>query len=91
MDKCFIKHYSFFNCIHKTGVYNNKDIDYSFIVEATRDYNKIITLGNFASNALKKLKIEHFAAPHPSGLNRLFNKPGFDNSVVYKLREYIYE
>ena len=34
---------------------------------------KVVALGNKASNRLKKLNIEHYKLPHPSGLNRQLN------------------
>ena len=38
-----------------------------------QNYDKILALGNTASDALNRLNIDHFKLPHPSGLNRKLN------------------
>lgn len=51
--------------------------------------DKIIALGQNASWVLIKLRIEHFAAPHPSGLCRKWNNSDFCQQFQIKLDEYL--
>lgn len=37
----------------------------------------IITVGKTADHALKKLGVDHYPLPHPSGRNRLLNDPDY--------------
>ena len=55
----------------------------------TKNYSKIIALGKTASKALSMLDIEHFAAPHPSGLNRQLNNKDYVAEMIQQLTLYI--
>jgi len=60
------------NASNKLGKITLKDANpYLSCYSLTSD--KIIALGNYASRALKKLNVDHFKLPHPSGLNRKLN------------------
>lgn len=50
---------------------------------------KIVSLGNTASTALTLLRVEHFAMPHPSGLNRQLNDKIFVEEKVKSLENYL--
>ena len=43
------------------------------IKKLSKEYDKIIALGNKVSNQLIKEGVDHFMLPHPSPLNRLLN------------------
>lgn len=51
--------------------------------------DKIVALGKTAERALQMLGIEHFAMPHPSGLNRKLNDPEYVAEKINGLREYL--
>lgn len=50
---------------------------------------KIVSLGKTASTALTLLRMEHFAMPHPSGLNRQLNDKNFVEEKVKGMTGYI--
>ena len=54
-------------------------------------YDKIVALGNTASEALKLLKLTHFKMPHPSGRNRLLNSKKFVDKQIESCKVYLYE
>ena len=88
-DELGIKYYSFVNCISKSGVYKASDIDYNTLSRCVEGYEKIITLGNFASSALTKLGINHHSMPHPSGLNRNLNDPAYEKQQLRDGGQYL--
>jgi hypothetical protein len=90
MDALNIKYFSFVNCISSPGKYSKSDIEYEFLNKCTREYDAVLALGNFPSEALTKINIKHFKLPHPSGLNRLLNDSNYELSVLNNCREYIY-
>lgn len=51
--------------------------------------DKVIALGRTAEKALKMLGIEHFAMPHPSGLNRKLNDPVYVAEKLKGLSDYL--
>ena len=65
------------NASNKSGKVTLKDVD-KLTLDNVDNYHrfagyKVVALGNYASKALKRFKIEHYKLPHPSGLNRLNN------------------
>lgn len=52
-------------------------------------YNKVIALGNLASQWLTKNNINHLKVPHPSGLNRQWNNPETENITINKIKQYL--
>tara|TARA_Y100000592_G_C5403034_1_gene284138 strand:- start:630 stop:1064 length:435 start_codon:yes stop_codon:yes gene_type:complete len=79
----------FVNCISTRGDYTKSMIDYDTLKKSTRGHDKIIALGNFPSDALKKIGIKHFKLPHPSPLNRLLNDPNYTKKTLRKCKRYI--
>ena len=51
--------------------------------------DKIITLGKTAEKALTLLRMQHYAMPHPSGLNRLLNDKEYVTEKINGLRDYL--
>ena len=56
--------------------------------EAVRP-DKYVALGNVASGALRRLGLDHFKLPHPSGRNRLLNDPSFIREQLEACRAYV--
>jgi len=81
--------YSFVNC-HSSPKSSLRlaDVDQSAI-EHARSYDRVIALGEFANEALKRASIPHFKLPHPSGLNRRINDQKFMSMVFRNCREYL--
>lgn len=55
----------------------------------THEPDKIISLGKIADNALNRLKINHFSAEHPSGLNRKLNDKEYVFEMLENMKRYI--
>lgn len=75
------------NCSDEVG--QKYTIDYDSL-KVTSKYDKVIALGNVASNSLKKLNIDHFKMPHPSGLNRQLNDKEFEKKKIKECYNYLY-
>ena len=90
MDALNIKYFSFVNCISSPGRYNKSDIEYEFLEECMLDYEVVLALGNFPSEALNKINVKHFKLPHPSGLNRQLNDSRYESTMLDQCRNYIY-
>ena len=88
-DALSIQFFSFVNCIGRPGPYSNKDVDCEFLMKCAKGYDKVIALGGFPSHALKKLGVDHFMLPHPSGLNRKLNDREYEKRVLEECSEYI--
>jgi len=90
LDDCGVKIYSFSNaCAHHATSLKKADIDETYIQNITKNYNKIITLGNEVKQLFTKMGIEHFPLPHPSPLNRKFNDKNFEKGVINGLHSYL--
>ena len=90
MEDIKVKHFSFTNTIHTPGVYKNKDIDYNYLNNCCKGYEKVVALGNFASTALTRINIPHYTLPHPSPLNRKLNDKVFEANQLKSVAEYIH-
>lgn len=69
--------------------YKNKKIE--FIKEISKDYDRILGLGNEVSRSLSIADINHFKLPHPSSLNRLLNDSRYVREKLEACRHYLYE
>lgn len=52
-------------------------------------YNRIITVGKTAAKALEMTGLDHFQAPHPSGLNRFWNDQEAAADMIERIRDYV--
>jgi len=82
--------YSFTNVCSNQGKVTKKDIDYDLLKSVTEGHDKVVALGEFASDALSKIGIDHFKLPHPSGLNRQLNDKAFVDKVLYECKKYMF-
>ena len=82
-----LENWTFINCSDDVG--QKYTIDYERLKEAST-YDRVIALGNVASDALKKVGVDHFKMPHPSGLNRQLNDKSFEESKVKECYNYLY-
>jgi len=88
MDWIGVNFFSFSNTYPHPGQFTKKDIDYDRLYTISKGYNKVIALGNVASEALAKINIDHFKLPHPSGLNRKLNDKVYVQKVLSECKEY---
>ena len=58
-------------------------------IDEIKKYDKVVALGNVASNWLNKYKVDHLKIPHPSRLNRQWNDPQTEINVVNNLNNYL--
>jgi len=86
-----VRYYSFFNVAAFSGDYKDSLHDAKWIAEAVEGYDRIVALGNIASETLRKCGIKHHKIPHPSSRNRLFNEPCFEYEAVKALGDYVYD
>jgi len=77
------------NCSHKTGSIKQNDLDLDNLSRAVYKVNKVVALGNFASEALLRVGKSHFKLPHPSPLNRQINDPHFIENCLNNCRQFI--
>ena len=65
--------------LRETGFNVNSayNIDFDKLVKC-EEANKVIALGNVASDSLRKVNVEHFKMPHPSPRNRQLNDKQFE-------------
>jgi len=89
MNDLGINHFSFSNIHEDKHHLSLKKVDYLRLEKMTAGYTKVITLGNYPSQALKKIGIKHFQLPHPSGLNRQLNDKVFVDNVLGECKKYI--
>lgn len=89
MDFVGVQHYSFINVVEQRGKVSHKDVDYDFLKTVTSDYKYILALGNFASDALRKIHCSHFRLPHPSPLNRVLNDKITETLYLMAFKDYL--
>ena len=89
MDRLGVRTYSMTNCSLTPGSVTSIEVDRNQL-EATRGYPKVLALGAFASTALTRESIPHFALPHPSPLNRKLNSPEYETAVLNDCYRYLY-
>lgn len=50
---------------------------------------KVVALGKTASDALMRIRVDHFELPHPSGLNRKLNDTAFVATQLKRCADYL--
>ena len=81
--------YDFMNVINKSGPVNKSMVDHNALTFSVKEYRRVIALGNFVSDALKKSGIEHFKLPHPSPRNRMLNDPKKISQILQECAKYL--
>lgn len=85
LDECGVRTYAFTNL---SPVPCKKLLKENICLDGL-DHNKIITLGAEVSKLMDKAGIQHYAAPHPSPLNRNLNDISFEKKIIKELGVYI--
>jgi uracil-DNA glycosylase len=71
---------------------NREHVDMWFMCaddESRLHRHTYVALGNEASEALQKFKLDHFKLPHPSPRNRQLNDQDFIDSELKKCKDYL--
>lgn len=77
-----------------TNLYGGYEIKHSekqdhFIRSISKEYDKIICLGDTVSNCLHHMDIDHGYLPHPSGLNRKINDKIYVHEQLELCKNYV--
>lgn len=81
--------YSFMNVIDQPGDVHHSMVDYTSLTFTLKRYKRVIALGNFVSDVLKRANIEHFKLPHPSPRNRMLNNPEKISLILSECAKYV--
>ena len=84
-------YYSLCNTFDDISFAEKSKVYFNRLIELSRDYSKIIALGNFVSDALNTISVPHFKLPHLSPRNRLLNDREFEKFVVGQCKTYLTE
>lgn len=80
--------YDFINVIDQPGEVHHSMVDYKSLTFTLKQYRRVIALGNFVSDVLKRSDIEHFKLPHPSPRNRMLNDPEKISQILQECARY---
>lgn len=80
--------YDWRNCTEEPGA-RPKLNEIELEPELVARYQKVVCLGQIPAKWCNKQKIEHLALPHPSGLNRKWNDPTTEPTVIQELQQYL--
>jgi G:T/U-mismatch repair DNA glycosylase len=80
--------YDFINVIDQPGEVHHSMVDYKSLTFTLKQYRRVIALGNFVSDVLKRSDIEHFKLPHPSPRNRMLNNPEKISAILQECAKY---
>jgi hypothetical protein len=89
LDFLDLGHVSFFNVYEHPGKFSIENVNQDNLRVLVEGYQKIITLGVIADSVLNGLGVDHFALPHPSGLNRGLNDKEYVRQKLEECREYL--
>jgi len=89
MDALKVRHYSFINTFDFPGKPIKKNVHVDRLQNACIGYNTVLALGNFASEMLGILNINHYMMPHPSPLNRKLNDKKWVAQMLKECSRYI--
>jgi len=77
------------NVSDRTGSVKQSDLDLDNLSRAVYKVDKVVALGNFASEALHRVGKTHFKLPHPSPLNRQINDPHYIENCLNNCRQFL--
>lgn len=58
--------------------------------KATKQYKKVVVVGSKASEALRKLDIEHFRIPSPNDPNKIFSNKNLIRSITNTCSDWLW-
>jgi len=85
-----IRSFHFTNVVLTPGAVSPSTVDWAALrTRIAGEYDRVLALGGFASNALKKIGVEHHRLPHPSYRNRTLNDPAYEYDELERARAYL--
>lgn len=90
LDRLNLGPVSFIN-LYEGYEINESEKTIQFIKNISKDYDRVIALGNEVSRNLSSSNIGHFKLPHPSGLNRLLNDSRYVREKLEDCKRYLHE
>jgi len=89
-EKVGLVKYEFHNVIqHPIDSPKFAMVDQEFVLRQAEGKTKIVALGSFVSDTLRRLGIPHHRISHPSARNRQFNDPTHESRMLEGLKEYL--
>lgn len=89
-DKLNIRHFSFVNVSHRSGVFDRNTVDAQFLMKAVYGHNgAVVALGREVASVLARTRVSFFKMPHPSPLNRLLNDKEYEEMMLRELALYL--
>ena len=89
LKACNILDYDFHNlCPTHAPTLKLSEINDEHVLSAI-NHDKVIALGNLASQYLTRKNIDHLKVPHPSMKSRVWNDPTTEPKVLDDMRSYI--
>ena len=88
LNRANVYEYDWFNLVN----YHAPDLnlgDVTLQKKEVEDYDAVIALGNMAGTWLGRSDIPHLKVPHPSGLNRVWNDPDMEETVMQNIVKYL--
>lgn len=61
----------------------------AYIRDISKEYDRVLALGQSVSSALSVMDIHHFTLPHPSGLNRQMNDKKYVHDQLEACKNYL--
>ena len=77
-----VHHYSFANVIPDPGEYKISMVDLDYVKSFCKGHDRVVALGGFVSQSLKRAGVEHYAMPYPSPLNRKLNDKNYEKRCI---------
>jgi hypothetical protein len=85
-DRLNVRHFSFVNVSHKSGVFDRNTIDVPFLMKTVATHNgPVVALGREVAAVMERTRHSFFKMPHPSPLNRLLNDPAYEEMMLDEL------
>lgn len=79
----------FVNCIPFPGKIHRSLVRTDLLMERVSLATHVVALGNFPSEVLNKLGVEHHQLPHPSPRNRMINDVDLINHRLMECKRYL--
>lgn len=89
LRKTGVGRHSFVNVYPYQGHFTLGQVSEHFLRECISPDFKIVALGGVASAVLKRMGVDHFKLPHPSGRNRQLNDPSVEKRALKELKQWL--
>jgi hypothetical protein len=87
-DELGIQYASFIN-LYEGYEINGSACQIEFIRDISKEYDRVLALGQTVSDHLSRVDVHHYSLPHPSGLNRLLNDKKYVHDQLEACKNYL--